>query len=140
MTKHIVIFLSIILLAACSGGGSDGASTDSNADPKSNFNAADFTVSQLSPLSQNGEAQLKVQLNNLTSDDEIYITASSADIENAKLQITPNRSILNPNKGSSQILLSVKDLGLSSQPDISIEVTTSGNTKMEQIITMEWVN
>ena len=140
MTKHIALMFTVILLAACSGGGSDGASTETETSGKSNFNAADFTVSQLSELTQNGESQLNIQLNNLSSDDEVYITATSSDVENGKLKVTPHRSILNPNKGSAQILLAIKDLGLSSQPQVTIEVTTSGNTKMEQVVLMEWAN
>ncbi len=140
MTKFILILLSVVLLAACSGGSSSSGDASANVDEKSNYNAADFTITQITALPENGTSQLSVQLNNLTTDDEIYLTANSSDAQNGKLQITPYRTILNPNKGSAQVLLSVKDLGLSSQPDITIEATTSGNSKMEQVVTMEWAN
>ncbi len=138
MTKQLTLLLSVVLLAACSDGGSSSGA--SSVDGKANFNSADFTITQITSLSQNGESQLSVQLHNLATDDEVYLTANSDDSDNGKLSISPYRAILNPNKGSAQILLSVKDLGLSSQPNVTIEVTTSGNAKMEQVVSMEWVN
>lgn len=142
MTKQIVFLLSIFLLAGCFDGGSGSGNSEPTPESvgKSNFNPADFTVNQILPLPENGESQLNIQLNNLVSDDAIYITASSGDVDNGKLKITPYRTILNPTKGSAQVLLQIEDLGLTAQPDVTIEVTTSGNTKMEQTVSIEWAN
>ncbi len=140
MINKLTLLLSVVLLTACSDGGSNSSTSAPSVDEKSNYNVADFLITQVATLPENGTSQLKVQLNNLTTDDEVYLTANSSDAENGKLKITPYRTILNPNKGSAEVLLSVKDLGLSSQPSVIIEVTTSSNTKMEQTVNMEWAN
>ena len=139
LLKHVfaVSFLSM-LVAACSDGGS--SSSQPSTDGKANFNPADFTVSQLSALPANGEAQVLIQLNNLPGDDAVYVTVSSDDADNGKLSLSPSKTILNPNQGSASLVVTAKDLGVVSAPSLKLLVTTSGNKTMEQTTTMEWSN
>ena len=128
-----------VALTGCFDGGSD-SSSEQPVDGKSNFNPADFTVNQLNPLPANGESQMLVQLQNLPGDDAVYVTVTSDDVENGKLSLSPSKTILNPNDGSASLVISAKDLGVSSAPAVTLTVTTSGAKTMEQTTTMEWSN
>lgn len=144
MNKFISILLLSAFLAACFDSGSSSSGSDSGSDSEvgsgSSFNPADFTVNQLNDFSESGESTLSIQLNNLTNDDAIYLTASSSDMENSRLNITPFKTVLNPTDGTAQVTLRVKDTGLTSQPSIHVLVTTSGNTSMEQTLDLNWGN
>jgi len=141
MKKQLLVisFLAALsmVLSACSDSGTDATGADTNSG-RTNYSPADFTVKQLSTLSQNNDAQLLVELNNLATDDAIYITVNSDDVENAKLMLSPSKTILNPNKGTASFVVTAKDLGVTSAPNISLLVTTSGNNNMEQDTAIEW--
>lgn len=142
MNKYIFLLFVSILISGCSDGGAGASGNDSAQEPvdDSTFASTDFNVTQLVALPINGESQLRIQLDNLTSDNEIYLVVSSSDVENNKLKITPSRAILNPTQGSASVLLDVKDLDLSSQPDVTVEITSSANSKIEKTIKMQWAD
>lgn len=135
----ISIIMSLLMLAGCFDSGSDSAPANET-DTRSNFNPADFSVTQLSALNAATEGQLQIQLNNLATDDAIYITVTSDEIDNSKLRVSPSKTILNPNKGSASLILTAKDLGLTQSPEIKVLVTTSGNSAMEQTKAIAWGN
>lgn len=134
-----LVGLMLVSLSACFDSGTS-SSSDKTADGKSNFNPADFSVDQLNALSLHGEAQMLVQLNNLPGDDAVYVTVTSGDVDNGKLTLSPSKTILNPNAGAASLVVTAKDLGVSSAPVVKLIVTTSGNKTMEQTTSMEWSN
>jgi len=138
--KHILMsgLLALALSGCFDGGSNSSAPTADNNQPA--FNPTDFTLSQQATLQSGGETKVQVQLNNLPSDDAIYITATSDDISNGMLELTPSKTVLNPNDGNASFVLLVKDLGLLSAPSIQLNITTSGNQSMQQSQMLEWGN
>lgn len=134
----LISVTAIILLSACSDGGSSSAAVDQ--DSKTTLDNAGLSFNQTGALSATDDAQIIAQLNDLPTDDAIYISVSSDDAQNGKLQLTPSKTILNPNKGSASFIITAKDLGLSSAPDIKLNITTSGNQHIEKSQTLEWSN
>ena len=134
----LISVTAIILLSACSDGGSSSAAVDQ--DSKTTLDNAGLSFNQTGALSATDDAQIIAQLNDLPTDDAIYISVSSDDAQNGKLQLTPSKTILNPNKGSASFIITTKDLGLSSAPDIKLNITTSGNQHIEKSQTLEWSN
>ena len=67
MNKLIKCCLAVsvfsLFVSACSDGGA-GSAAPADQGGKSNFNPADFTVTQLNTLPENGEAKIQLQLNN----------------------------------------------------------------------------
>lgn len=144
MTKNLIILFALFTLSGCldsgSGGSDDADKSEAPTQPNSTFNPADFTLTQSTEFDGSGESQIRIELNNLASDDAIYITANSSEEENGRLKITPFKTILNPSNGSAQLVLQVRDLGLSAAPNVLVEVTSSSGSKMEQELVMEWGN
>ena len=133
--------LIVIFMAGCSDGGSDSSSeSEQPTDSGSGFSPADLSITQVKDFPLNGATQLNIQLSNLTSEDEVYLIASSSDMENNKLAITPAKTILYPTQGSASVLLDIQDLDLSSQPEVIVEITTSGNSKTQKSISMDWAS
>lgn len=128
----------VVLLSACSDGGSSSAAPDQ--DDKSALDPADLVLNQTVGLSANTDAKITVQLNNLPTDDAVYVSVESDDAATGQLQLSPSKTILNPNKGSASFIINADDLGLSSAPEIHISITTSGNQAMEKVQTLQWSN
>lgn len=128
----------VVLLSACSDGGSSSAAPDQ--DDKSALDPADLVLNQTVGLSANTDAKITVQLNNLPTDDAVYVSVKSDDAATGQLQLSPSKTILNPNKGSASFIINADDLGLSSAPEIQINITTSGNQAMEKVQTLQWSN
>ncbi len=139
MNKYLSIIFATIFMAGCSDSGSSStAGNEPEVDNGSGYSSVDFTVTQVKEFPISGSSQLSIQLTNLTSEDEVYLIATSSDMENNKLAISPSRTILYPTKGNASVLLDIQDLNLISQPEVIIEITTSSNSKTQKSINMEW--
>lgn len=137
MIRFAFLVSLFALVSACSdGGGSSEAKAVT--DKQNTFKPEDFVLNQVNTLTSYGESQVVVTLNNLATDDAVYISVSSDQLENKKLQVTPYKTVLNPNKGTVNLTLTVADQGTVSAPQIKVLVTTSGNANMQQTLDMEW--
>ena len=137
MFKFSLILVLFSFISACSdGGGSSGESTPVTR--KETYNAEDFVLTQTNALKSYGQSSVPLQLNNLATDDAVYVTVTSDQLNNKKLQVTPYKTVLNPNKGQVDLTFDVTDLGSVAAPQIKVAVTTSGNTRIEQTLNMEW--
>lgn len=126
----VSIMAITLLVSACS----DGGSSQGNSEPqeKSGYNPADFELTQSSDLPVFGSTQVAVKLKNLPTDDPVYLAVTSSEQENGQLTVKPHRALINPNEGEANVLLTLTDTGITAQPNITVTVTTSGNTVMEQ--------
>jgi hypothetical protein len=137
MIRFAFLVSLFALVSACSDGGGSSESK-SVTDKQNTFKPEDFVLNQVNTLTSYGESQVIVTLNNLVTDDAIYVSVASDQLENKKLQVTPYKTVLNPNKGTVEVTLNVTDQGTLSAPQIKVIVTTSGNASMEQTLNMEW--
>jgi hypothetical protein len=137
MIRFAFIVSIFFIISACSDGGSS-SEAKAVTDKQNTFNPEDFVLNQVNTLTSYGASQVLVTLNNLATDDAVYISVSSDQLENKKLQVTPYKTVLNPNKGTVNLTLNVADQGTVSAPEIKVQVTTSGNANMEQTLDMEW--
>ena len=139
MIKLALMVSLFSLMLACSGGGSGSSTDEPNAtDDKTNQNPEDFVLSQLNTLKSYSKSEVLLELKNLPTDDAVYVTVSSDQLENKKLQVFPYKTVINPNEGAVQLTLNVTDQGSTSAPQIHVLVTTSGNQNMEKTLNMEW--
>lgn len=131
LTRLLVLF-SLLNVVGCSN--DSGSSSRSDADSNNAFNPDDFVVTQSVALEPFGESGIQVRLQNLASDDPVYVSVNSSDQENGELILKPYRMIVNPSEGAAEFNVMLKDNGLASQPSLKVSITTSGNRLMEQEI------
>lgn len=137
MFKFSLILVLFTFVTACSdGGGSNSQPTQ--VVEKETYNVEDFVLTQTNALKSYGQSSVSLQLNNLATDDAVYVSVTSDQLDNKKLQVTPYKTVLNPNKGQVDLTFDVTDLGSVAAPQIKVAVTTSGNTRIEQTLNMEW--
>ncbi len=131
----ILTMASTLLLAACSDGGSSQVGADHQ--NRTSYNPADFVLTQSSALPTYGSSQVMVELKNLPSDDPVYIAINSHEQENGLLTVKPYRTIINPNEGSAVFSVTLTDAGVTAQPDLNVTITSSGNTVIQQSLSIE---
>ena len=139
LCKTLILSLSVAVLIGCSDGGSSNSdeSSNENTEGRTAFNPNDFVLTQSTDLTPYGSTQVAIELNNLVTDDPVYISVGSAAQENGQLTIKPHKTVLNPTDGAAAFAVNVGDTGVTAEPNLTVVVTTSGNTQMEQTFTVQ---
>lgn len=130
--------MAVVFLSACTGGNSTSKSVEPTEDTSGGqtISTVQFELQQQGEINKGGSLNIPAAFNQLASDDAIYLSVLSEDIENGKLTVEPKSALLYPTNGRASVVLSLTDNGLNRSTNINVELTTSNGLVINEIVNL----
>lgn len=134
--KNYVAIIVVLFLAACNGGNSTSKSVEpaEGTSGGQNISTVQFQLQEQGEINKRGSLNIPAEFNQLASDDAVYLSVISEDIENGKLAVEPKNALLYPTNGKASVVLLLTDNGLSRSTNINVKLTTSNGAVINKIV------
>jgi hypothetical protein len=134
--KNYIIILVTFFLVACNEGHTSKDSIESPVSASGNqtISTVQFKLQEQGEINRRGSLNIPAEFNQLDSDDAVYLSVISEDIESGKLTVEPKDALLYPTNGKANVVLLLTDIGLSRSTNISVKLTTSSGDVIKKIV------